>query len=135
MNIIGQQLFSKALQYLQSPWMLPSGSIGLPQVLSHLKVLVNPLVTMFTVYSTLKCLLNVVYHVQQATPIHGCCLPSTTIPLVYRLLPSNVAASSYCYILVVTFLWQLIAYYSRSYHMVCLLALYSIRNVTLPWKG
>ncbi len=82
----------------------PSGSIGLPQVLSHLKVFVNPLVTMFIIYNTLKCLLNVVYHVQQVAPIHGCCLPSTTIPpslqtTTFKCCPFFLLLHIGCYLL------------------------------------
>lgn len=51
-----------------------------PRYYPTFKELVDPLETLFTLYNTLKCLLNVVYHVQQATPNHGCCLPFATIP-------------------------------------------------------
>ncbi len=45
-----------------------------------LKCLQTPLVTLFIICNTLKCLFNIAYHLQQIAPTHGCCLPPVVIP-------------------------------------------------------
>jgi len=73
-------------------------------------MLIDLLVTMHIICSAWKCLPNVAYPLQQATPIFGHYLPLATVPPNLHTITFECFPSFYYHLLTTTFLWQPLAY-------------------------
>ncbi len=95
----------------------------------------NLLVTLLIIFCTSECLSNIAYHLQQATPTHGHCLPPTIVPLDLQTTTFKRCPFFYYHILVVTFLWQPLTSYFKSYHLICHLTLLKKETHNYQGKG
>ncbi len=136
MIITQEYLLSKVLQYLQCPWVLPYLGLQTSYNYCPSATPTSPLMLMLAICTTSKCLPTILYHLQHIVSTHSHYLPP--IALHYHLQAATCwysPPSLYHQVLVITFVWQPIIYYSINYQVICIFTLCFKINVEIPSQG